>query len=369
MKMSINNNCQKQVLILGAGASAHAGFPLISEFRDSIFSENVIQKYKDDGCTPENRIYDYYYSVQNLWEKCPDKNIEQMIKLMSNPSRPEYKSAISSIITAQDSEELGKQYFCNPAKYCIVHSFDKISNKSDLTTPYMKLVERFEGTIITFNWDNMLDKCLKKYLNIDWPQIGMIDDSKIQYLKLHGSFDTFYCLNCNEIFMPNLELLFSDIYMSKIKCPLCGSEERREKNVNDNPIHELYHYNSEPLMIGFSSDKKNELFGKCALVNQWNFSRKAILACEQLTFIGFSMNETDDHLYLFFDSIFRCREKDLNITVIDPKANKQLIRNYLTFLGHEAKINQKSTNFRIQKYNCQISVNFEKSNFENYCNK
>jgi NAD-dependent SIR2 family protein deacetylase len=340
---------QQIAYILGAGASVHAGYPLVSNFMTTLSKCQPVD-------SPE--LEELFLKISNIVKQFPRLNIEELIRIADSPSAPEYQEVKNMVITGEDDEDIGRQYVIAPIKIGVIYLLNSIAQKTPGTSEMQRFIQKSDGTIITFNWDILADSTLKESHGIDWMTDKLKHYCVPIYLKLHGSADCAYCLNCKELIRLDNSQLMSYLHMSDLKCPYCGSIEGSG--------NEMSLYSVEPLIIGFSNDKREELAKIPLLQTQWNMARRQLIQCSEMVIIGFSFNQIDRHIRFFLDGILRMREKDLIIRIINPDTSDEFKINVLEAFGNVADDNRVKERMRFDKNGTLVNFEFERMNFAQY---
>ncbi|MEA2030926.1 MAG: hypothetical protein U9N55_04945 [candidate division Zixibacteria bacterium] len=344
--MSSNHTC---VHLLGAGASTHAGYPLVSNFISTLF------KNKPSGGFQLEQLFNL---VKIAVDRFQGKNIEELIMLASSPNNPEYKRVVEMVVTGNDIDKIGQQYIIIPLKYSVVYLLDQIAHIAPSTAAVENFVAKTDGTIITFNWDTLFDAVIAKQLGLDWLDVKSNQESNRKYLKLHGSADCLYCLNCKEAFRVDISTLVAKWTESTYSCPFCGGIESH--NI------ETRSYASEPFIIGFSNDKRDELARIPLLQGQWNIARKELIDCDELIVHGFSFNTLDNHVLFFLDSVMRMRKKDMSVKIINPDNGDRFRLDVLAAFGGKPDIDLNGEQVSFKCYEHCVEIEFKSIDFIKY---
>jgi len=339
----------KNVYILGAGASVHAGYPVVNNFKGKLLSVNA----------QHNKYLSHLFGlIKNIFNVFPNENIEEIIAIASNPLNESYKKMSNIIQTFTDYDQIGSQYVLYPLKIAIMYLLYK-NSKGPLNTKYIDhFIDSINGTLVTFNWDNSMDMQLYSRGKVSWFSSKFDCHDELLYLKLHGSADTLYCQNCKEPFFVDINVLLTHWMETNYSCPYCGSIESHGITNNS--------YSSDPLLIGFSDNKKAEIEYIPILQMQWNKAREMMIKSDKLVIIGFSMNEIDKHVIYFFDSILRMRKQNWIIEVVNPDRTILFKKNVLSGFGQVVNENNIGNEYSFVAYDKGIRVIFIEKNFEEY---
>lgn len=195
-----------------------------------------------------------------------------------------------------------------------------INDKSDdnlLNAFYEKLLLD-TPTIITFNYDLVLDKFLFKkgdWLPIDGygflaeniPKLNPLYDnqkSKIKLLKMHGSLNW----KVDPLYYNTLELEWCDD-MSNYFFPTYLNEEKKRG----------FTYKGGFAIKSWLLPSWIKQFTYSEIIQVWNQAALKLRDAKEIVFIGYSLPRADSAVYSLFSGIDFASKK---ITIIDPKANE-----------------------------------------------
>ncbi len=341
---------KKKVYLFGAGVSKHAGYPLVSEFNQSLISHSFPDNFK---------IQALIEIVKSFISVLKDKNIEEIIRIANNPKDTDFLKLHNIIEASSDNYDLSKNYVLSYLRYAIMTYFYSLS-VTQKTTISNKFLDKVEGAICTINWDILFDGYLLNKYQVDWMKYNQDNSKKIRFYKLHGSSNTLYCLNCKESFRPDINVVVTHWNENNYSCPFCGSIEEYD-------ISSVL-YSSEPLIVGFSENKKEEIQKTPILQRQWNMARNEFIEADEVIIIGLSLNEFDEHICFFLNSVLRMRKKNLKILLIDPNISLKLITNYLKVFGYKLKAKIDTMKYEENLHGNNITLELKNSTFENFVN-
>ena len=296
----------KIVFVLGAGASAHCGTPLMNNFLE--IAQDLMRK----GEVPEVRGYfeGVFGAVGNLQgihskAKLDTYNIEtvyaafEMGKLLNSlpgiesllirvDVRAEIESLISSIkkvisYTLERTTKLPNDDEQKPAFHIAYFQFVDIIKK---------LIEQGKDcSIITFNYDLGLDFSIQ-YNNIssDYGLNNISLDSRksVPYLKLHGSLNWGKCTECRKIITPGE--LKREVYEGYSTVPIISKLKTMKCKCGE-PLEE------DPFIVP-------PTWNKTAFHEQieqvWKRAASELKDAENIFVLGYSLPDTD----LFFHYLF-----------------------------------------------------------------
>lgn len=339
------------VYVLGAGTSVHAGYPLVSNFIEILSQQHPNSSYQ---------LQQLFVYVRNLSKKFPNLNIEELIRLACSPHDPDYSGIADLVLTFNDPDRIGEQYVVIPLKFAVVYLLDCIARSTPRTSEVSLLLKKTESTIITFNWDVLVDRVLNEDYGGDWLDIKSNQGTRRQYLKLHGSADCLYCLNCKGPFRVDVTTLVAKWSENNYSCPYCGGIESHGIETDS--------YASEPLIIGFSGNKKVELARIPHLQMQWNIARQELIACDEIVFVGFSFSSLDIHVLFFLDGVLRMRRKSLCVKVVNPDDSNRFRRDVVTAFGEDSVSDISSNSITFERYGQRVDICFKTVDFGEYVN-
>jgi hypothetical protein len=200
---------------------------------------------------------------------------------------------------------------------------------------FAKMVIDNEATIITFNYDLLIEKLLEgtfKWRRYDgygahiplahkamptsphtflYPSINEDTDTKwspVTLLKLHGSINWGRAIIADD----KSDLIF--------QIPISGGASMADFAVRTEfgpPFTQYF----EPVIVPPVLDKSSWLRNPTFKV-LWNMAMEAVEAAEQITFVGYSLRATDFMAEFLFRQAVNMRSVERRIIVIDPKASE-----------------------------------------------
>ena len=301
----MNNNLKtgKVSYILGAGSSIGHSKSIFPDITD-LFSKIIeLKKYKTDRI---KHIKEYVKEKfgENIWDNDSKINMEDLmtfidieIERTNDPIFYEIRADILKLIHA--------------VIYELQHEV-----KDESEYDHFINILKEEDTIITFNWDSMLDKIMDgkikqykysieklfanyervpKFDSLFEPPYCIIDvyDSKGYYLKLHGSFDWLYCDNSGCI--THNKVFKIDYLEFEHRCGECH----------------------EPMKILIIPPVLNKFYKNYPIIRKlWTIAVNEMQITEHLVFWGYSLPPTD-----FYSNwlIRNCRKNIKTLTIINPK--------------------------------------------------
>jgi NAD-dependent SIR2 family protein deacetylase len=199
----------RTVFIFGAGASAHAGAPLIKDFYQAIVDLNeidqvlgyekefnlVIRAYTELTGTYAKTKMHYHENIEELFATFEMAKILGRLGNLSEDEVNKLPDAMRTVMSATIEERM---------KYRNVP--DRGFIPTDGYNSFTGLLDNLEGTkhndiaLITFNYDYGLEYALhENEYKYDYCLGEMNDPSTLPLLKLHGSLNWARCRKCGAI--------------------------------------------------------------------------------------------------------------------------------------------------------------------------
>lgn len=321
----------QKVAILGAGASADAGAPLISNFftkveqliKEKRFTDSEEQKFraileKRKCLMPNSNIEEFlsYVDFQSQFDVLTPQPtfVKEICKQIMNKNDTDIIPVSTDLQQAgyrkKDFETLKEN-----TSFLISRTLDETMKytRPKVVESYKKLIQEYD-VVITFNWDVLYEsvyyKETGKRLSIE--QLGFIDlFKKPTLLKLHGSFSWAICDKCG--------LHLSDgkiehkIHDKGMICSFCNKNELR-------PVSIL------PMLTKFGNISKIEY---PPYRNMWYLAQYALTEAKTIRFFGYSLSDADVHTKIFFKScILRNTNEKMKIYVVDKECDEMLMKRY-----------------------------------------
>lgn len=292
-------------------------------------------------------------------EFLPDGNIEELLALSEFLRYHPYVSLYNLILTG--STNIPRDYLIPSVRVGILHLLAHLADQVGRSEIYDQFADSVRGTVISFNWDSLLDESLCNLRMVDWPGEAVSSIPKeISYLKLHGSVNIVFCPSCGWLSkMAPMQALKIIIGQSGDQCPECGG--RREFG-NMVSLTEL-----TPLIVGPSLSKGPEMATMPVLLEQWTTARRVLTQCDRITFIGFSMAPGDFHAGSLFRSALAARNgKSLEVTIVTPTPSATLVHRYQGIFLDEGANEVSNLVYKGGKCGCRITLSFEDETFEHF---
>lgn len=310
----------KTVFILGAGASishSQGNFPSYNEFFSKARTLNLL----NDKNSYDKNLIDYINKVMktDILSEKSQVDIERLMTFME-------------IEIENNADRESYQVYKKRLLEIIIMLFEELSkNLKTKKGDYNDFIENIEDnyTVITFNWDLLLDKILggkKQYENLNDLILSEMDlitfnkpiNSELlsnngYYLKLHGSIDWLYCPN-EDCGLYAKVFPIKNIY-GEYWCSECSS---RMKHLIIPPVLNK-NYSSFPFI------KK-----------LWNIALEEIRSAEELVIWGYQLPPSD-----FYNRWLFRQTSDLlrTVSIIDPNCykkdkNQNITQNKKEFLNN-----------------------------------
>lgn len=312
----------KRCYVLGAGFSKNCGLPLASELTEQVF------KHVYPASFFQSKIRDAYLGY--LWHLYPGCDLEKdwpdfedLITVLDEWER--YRVACEG--TANASDPPNPQHF----KIRLLHGLCKLLCKktSACSHDQMELVERFirqvmkdGSTIISFNWDLLLEiACKKQGISVSYD--GKISEG-IQIAKPHGS------LNLAEISRNHYNKARDSINFYGVDIDW----EENEKIViracdPGDALNRITNFTKASLLVEPTA-RKSYSSGWIRL--QWQCALDMFREAEEICVIGYSLPETDFRPRILFQLAGMNRGECPRICLVDPKANN-IAERYKKFIN------------------------------------
>jgi NAD-dependent SIR2 family protein deacetylase len=326
----------KNIFIFGAGASAHAGVPLMKNFFD--IAVEIFLGYKpDDESKNEFRLIidNYFNSFRKIYANFnfePEiKNIEtifsliDMLKLSSEDSlNNELSQSIIKFITRTIERKtvfsmVSPNKFNKPKEYC--YFSEKI----------LQHHQKIDICIITFNYDIALDTVIRTTFGSDSINYGLEREpnkSIIKLFKLHGSINFGICSDPDCLAITPISSPITNDIAFAYDSFIVPISDLISKNVCRKCKARLQSY---PLIIPPTwnkSENKN-------ISAVWNNTLKELSNAENIFIIGYSLPKTDlfFHYLLALGTLEIKNFKRFWVFDIDDEVNKK----YSSFLSNDMK--------------------------------
>lgn len=342
-KRSIN-----KVAILGSGASAEAGAPIIDNFwdkieeciKDSKFTESEIKRIKSiqqkrKQLLPNSNIEQFYSYVDFQIDfdiLVPTSNSVRSITYRVVNKKHENCTPVTQDINIVGREiEMFKQ-LRDDLSWLIIKTLDKTLENinQEIVECYKKIIKNFDATL-SFNWDHLYEYAYK-ILNGEVMQPNQLGFSetmlcKPALLKLHGSSSWGKCTKCNSLFTfpDNIEHLIRE----SASCPKCIENSLMPTSVLPT-LNKLK-------IISEDKDNRNALppFRRI-----WHSAMHGLTDATEIYCFGYSLSDMDVHTQIFFKSAIQNNINDnIDLYVINKNCSKDLKERYKETFGNKAKIN------------------------------
>lgn len=304
----------RTVFILGAGASALAGAPLMNEF---VGAARDVMRGTQELFPKEREYFDLVFKARGLLQQVHSKselNINNVESLFGTFEMAALLGRLGTL-SSQEVERLP-----NAVSYVIAKTIEtKIRYPVDAANgqvapprPYGDFVElvqdlqrreRGSASIITFNYDVALDYALHfdsvpfDYRYADTAARELPGSSAIDLLKLHGSLNWGGCRQCAAVCPWRLKDVFSRLqwpqlgkrefvtlelsnHLVQLSCPSCGSP------LAENPVIVPPTWNKGKFHTRLSS--------------VWRTAAAHLAEAENVFVIGYSLPDTDEFFRYFY---------------------------------------------------------------------
>jgi len=304
----------RKVYILGSGASA--GYDKSNVGLHSPTAKDFFQKFM-------------YLIDNNYLERDQFKNLFDFLRkyyFFGESSLRNEELDIEEVLTILDLEPDDSEF--QQARNELIEMIFLTLNKilyGERCPYHKKLAENLEpsDTVITFNWDLLLDNVLAENANINysghfarfyrngrWCNNNMYTGVKL--LKLHGSLNWMFCKSCRRNYCYILSgKVGADQIVNpedpRTKCPQCARQMK-------------------PIIIPptLAKQYKNELLDEL-----WQEALVKLKDADEIIIIGYSLPVTDFKAKWLFMKSVAMRQNQLNkLTVVDKYLNDNLKRKF-----------------------------------------
>jgi len=303
----------KNVFILGAGASAHAGVPLMKDFYDEAINLylkkqldfedlgsfelieniylNIIRKiYANFNFDPELRNVETIFSIidmSRITGKIPGLN-ELPIKPIPD------LSLLNLHINKFISRTIEKKTYFELSPLGTINSPEEYSSFTNRILKWITSNDILGCCIITFNYDIALDYVIEvtfghEYLDYGFPDYGINTarpTGSTKLLKMHGSINWTRCRECNAVqavnisdtcrITPSINRIEISKKFKEVKCAKC----------------EKYALGPSSIIVPPTWNKTENI----EIENIWKQSAQELSEAKNIFIIGYSFPKTD----LFF---------------------------------------------------------------------
>ena len=336
----------KKVAILGAGASADAGAPTISNFWDKIdelitqgkFNESEFSKInnikqKREQLLPNSNIEEFYSYADfqiDFDVLVPTDNFTRNITYRTVNKKYENCTPITPDMQIIGKDKTMFEQLRKDISWLISKTLHETlkSTNGEITECYKKLIENFDVTL-SFNWDVLYEYSYKilKGESIPFNQLGFSKTMlcKPALLKLHGSLSWGKCKKCRLYISDNkIEHLIHEGML----CPACN-----ENNLTATSI--LPALNKFQII---AKDKDDET-ALPPFRNIWHCAMHALTDATEIYCFGYSLSDTDAHTQIFLKSALqKNRNSQVKVYVINKCCSEDLKQRYNKTLGSKGTI-------------------------------
>ncbi|MCK4798729.1 MAG: hypothetical protein KAT05_15235 [Spirochaetes bacterium] len=320
----------RKVYVFGAGASAGAGLPLMSDFLKKAEELKDKQQDKFDDLLK-------YFSEP----KFKSFNIEEFLGYL------DMKINLNNL----DSDKFIKIRLLEFIEKVIILSYyygdeNDILNYSNLLNKFTEQLTK-DDTIISFNYDVLIDDSLTK--NGFLPEYGIDlehkpagqNNMRIRLFKLHGSLNWSICSKCKKPKWNNFDYLlkrskssttdgsdkFSDKLYESIELDIlkkCGSNEKHKLIIEEDTfiIPPTWNKHDHPDFKGM-----------------WLKASEALKDADKIIFIGYSFPKTD--IYFKFLLLTSLPKNGFSVEVVDPNI-QNIAGRYLEIFKENISFNAKT---------------------------
>lgn len=311
------------VFILGAGASADAGAPLMKNF---MLKAQELRKEKDKVKIRQD--FDDVFRIKNSISKLCHKSILDLNNVEELFAILEMGKLINKLVDL-DSESIEK---CTSSLRKVIGRTLELSmplrmvsrDELDVYKTYNKFLKlldllkrhrRISCSVLTFNYDIGLDYTFyRNGLGFDYCLEDNSNSQLIAVLKLHGSLNWAKCTSCDKVipwnfkdFIINESIgndwiidISSKLSSSGLCCPQCQNILSSDSFIIPPTWNKILH-------------NKN-------LINVWKKAAKELSDAESIIIVGYSNPETDQYFKYLLSLGIEGETMIKNFWIIDPDA-------------------------------------------------
>lgn len=297
------------VYLFGAGTSAWAGVPLVSNFKQEAdrfrvpsSDEHVVRRFADDR---QNALFD---RAMDLWDELSATADVEQFYIMAE---------LADRLATEDDPDSWYDLHC--AQYLIAKTVAQLAHGEhrrlhDTMLKHVPLQAR-EITFITLNWDLTLDSAVARsdLFHLDYGLDGIkplgSGKRKLAVLKLHGSLNWVVRRPGTHLVEPSLDE----------KSALATWEHELPGNWDITAPHDA------PLFVPPTSQKLDDNSGHLASI--WRQARSALSNCHRLAIVGYSFPPADAQTRAFVVEALSKNKNAPNIDVVTaPKIGTERLQ-------------------------------------------
>lgn len=344
------------IFVLGAGFSKPAGLPLCNElFKEVLRKSKKTNIYQNILKKDISNFLKYHNKTNNVHITESEINFEEFISYLDI----EHYLSLKGSDTWSDEGNRSQIAIRNLISHHLLKKINSMG-KNDWKL-YEYFVENLNpgDIIITFNYDNIIEKCLEKAMKPYRLFLNKISDKEedIILLKMHGSIDWFdfthYENLCNYLIKKGVHTLPPHNILSN-KLEFRPKKIINECNYVNNPLNKIYRVNNlekyfqieecsvmtSPFIL---SPSYNKILYMGSLKELWHSFDSAGSLNEKVSVIGFSLPEHDEYikqpLFSLINNFQNYYTGDLikksNLNIVDYQENyedKQKFMNVYSFV-------------------------------------
>jgi len=298
------------VYVIGAGFSRGLGLPDSKEFVSSDSFDFLKDKLKEEHSIEKIQNLQSYVQFRIDSRYC-EKNIESVLSHVATAKYLDMESLTEK--TNYSSDQIYDDLLWYIARLIKEKTFDEKTTIPDEYAAFLNSVYKNGDTIITFNYDLLLEAILSSLgygyrYGVDEKQEA--DEQLI--LKLHGSLNWGKCEKCGPVDVYDNILTFERD--TKIPCPICQHDIVSPLLVPP-VIYKDTYYNDQPLVR-----------------ESWSLANEILSKAKKIVFIGFSMAEDAYAKELFKLSLNMNPNEDLKCLIVNSTCDDQLKIRYASVL-------------------------------------
>ncbi|MDP6455028.1 MAG: hypothetical protein QF898_17120 [SAR202 cluster bacterium] len=334
----------KTVFILGAGASAESGAPMMADFldrADDLYSLGVNDIL--DASDAFESVRRARASLQLIYAKShlDLDNVESLFgaiemgnligKFPDIEDKTEIRALRASMVTViYKTLERSIPFPVRDRTIMPPEPFMRFATSiHDLTAPNRSPVTQ-DVSLLTFNYDVNLDYALHvNRIPFDYCLTGQLPSEHIPLLKLHGSINWGFCEECDRIVAWNMRELNQGLLFP----------ETREIYFNlgsqlPSSTHGDGHKLSTPVLVPPTWNKTDY---QPQLAPVWQMAARELAGAENIILIGYSLPETDSFFRYLFALGTQSDTMVRRLWVVNPDEDRTVEERVRTMIGRGIK--------------------------------
>ncbi len=292
------------VYVLGAGFSKGIGLPISNEFLTGESFDFLKEKLKDNTSFVKKIENLQSYVDFRFDNNYCENNIESVLNHVATAKYLEMESMTES--GSYSADEIFDDLLWYVARL-IKEKFPTVNIIPIEYTNFLNHIYENKDSIITFNYDLLLESLLMSIGHDYRYGIDEKKDNEQLVLKLHGSLNWGNCEKCGSV------EVYGDLTFTKespVPCPICKNDIVSPLLVPP-VIYKDSYYNEQPLVR-----------------SSWSLANEQLSQAKKIVFIGFSMAQDAYVAELFKLSLNMNSNENLKCVVVNPLCDDVLRDRY-----------------------------------------